>query len=163
LTYGKNLALIWYNEIPYNEGFLYTLLQVDVRFYRYETKDEIKKLVNTAIKEKADVIIGGAYTVHFAEKLGKKGVIVGCDKESILWTLRQAQSIVNIKKEEEIKRKRIETIIQNVHDGIIAVDQQGIITTFNPMAEAIMKLKADDVVGKYAAYLCRNPHIQGYF
>ncbi|MGI6584857.1 MAG: sigma 54-interacting transcriptional regulator [Lutisporaceae bacterium] len=163
LTYGKNLALIWYNEIPYNEGFLYTLLQVDVRFYRYETKDEIKKLVNTAIKEKADVIIGGAYTVHFAEKLGKKGVIVGCDKESILWTLRQAQSIVNIKKEEEIKRKRIETIIQNVHDGIIAVDQQGIITTFNPMAEAIMKLKADDVVGKYAKDVIPNTRLYETF
>lgn len=156
LTYGKNLALIWYNEIPYKEDFLYTLLQVDVRFYRYETKDEIKELVNTAIKEKADVIIGGAYTVEFAKKLGKKGVIVSCDVESILWTLRQAQSIVNIKKEEEIKRKRIETIVQNVHDGIIAVDQYGIVTTFNPMAETIMKLKADYVIGKPAKDVIPN-------
>lgn len=163
LKYGKNLALIWYNEIPYKEDFLYTLLQVDVRFYKYETRDEIENLVNMAIKEKADVIIGGAYTVHFAEKLGKKGVIIGCDRESILWTLRQAQSIVNIKKEEEIKRKRIETIIQNVHDGIIAVDQKGVITTFNPMAEAIMKLKASDVIGKHAKDVIPNTKLYEVF
>lgn len=157
--YGQNLALIWYNEVPNEEDFIYKLLQVNVRFYKYETKDQIKALVKAAVEENADVIIGGVYTVSFAEMMGKKGVIVECDRNSIIWTLKQAQYMANIKKEEKVKRKRIETIVQNVHDGIIAVDQNGIITTFNPMAESIMKLKASDVIGKKADEVIPNTRL----
>lgn len=146
--FGKNIALIWYNEIPYKEELLYNLLQINVNFYGYETKYDVEDLVNRAIENGADVIIGGIYTVSFAEKLGKKGIIIGCDEQSIAWTLKQAQHIIDIKKQEAIKRTRIETIIQNVHDGIIAVNQNGIITTFNPMAESILKIKASEAIGR---------------
>ncbi|HHU70317.1 MAG TPA: sigma 54-interacting transcriptional regulator [Thermoanaerobacterales bacterium] len=154
--YGKKIALIWYNEIPYKEDLLYNLLQIKVNFYRYKTKNDIEDLVIRAVEDGADVIIGGIYTVRFAEKLGKKGVMVGSDEQSIICTLKQAQHIVDIKKQEAIKRARIETIIQNVHDGIIAVNQNGIITTFNPIAENILKISAVEAIGRNAKDVLPN-------
>ena len=109
--YGKKIALIWYNEIPYKEDLLYNLLQIKVNFYRYKTKNDIEDLVIRAVEDGADVIIGGIYTVRFAENW-VKGVMVGSDEQSIIYTLKQAQHIVDIKKEAIKKRARIETIIQ---------------------------------------------------
>ena len=45
-------------------------------------------------------------------------------------------------------KNQLQTIINTVHDGIIAVDNQKRISVFNPVAEALLGLKAIEVVGK---------------
>jgi two-component system nitrogen regulation sensor histidine kinase NtrY len=47
----------------------------------------------------------------------------------------------------EQRRRYIEIILQNVAAGVISIDRNGIITTMNRSAEAILKLKAGEVVG----------------
>ncbi|MGQ9498947.1 MAG: sensor histidine kinase [Dissulfurimicrobium sp.] len=47
----------------------------------------------------------------------------------------------------EQRRRYIEIILQNVTAGVISIDRNGIITTMNRSAEAILKLKADEVIG----------------
>ncbi|UKL13786.1 sensor histidine kinase [Dissulfurimicrobium hydrothermale] len=47
----------------------------------------------------------------------------------------------------EQRRRYIEIILQNVAAGVISIDRNGIVTTMNRSAEAILKLKADEIVG----------------
>ncbi|MEC4005841.1 ATP-binding protein [Flavobacterium sp. SUN052] len=51
------------------------------------------------------------------------------------------------------EKKRLETLINNMHDPIIGLDNNGIILFVNDEALKIMGLKSDDVVGKSATTL----------
>lgn len=51
------------------------------------------------------------------------------------------------------EKKRLETLINNMHDPIIGLDNQGVILFINDEALKIMGLKQDEVVGKLAATL----------
>lgn len=57
----------------------------------------------------------------------------------------------------EQRRRYIEIILQNVAAGVISIDRNGLVTTMNRSAEAILKLKADEVIGtRYNKLLTRN-------
>lgn len=43
---------------------------------------------------------------------------------------------------------QLQTIINAVHDGIVALDENGIITVFNPIAEEMFHYGKDEVIGK---------------
>jgi PAS domain S-box-containing protein len=51
------------------------------------------------------------------------------------------------------EKKRLETLINNMHDPIIGLDSQGVVLFINEEALKIMGLKQEDVVGKSAATL----------
>ena len=51
----------------------------------------------------------------------------------------------------------LEGIINTVADGIVTVDQNGIIQTFNPAAERIFRFKADEIIGKNIRQLVPDP------
>lgn len=52
---------------------------------------------------------------------------------------------------------RITTVMNNVVDGIITIDDHGIIESFNPAAERIFGYKADEVKGKNVSLLMPEP------
>ena len=51
------------------------------------------------------------------------------------------------------EKKRLETLINNMHDPIIGLDNQGVILFINDEALKIMGLRQDEVIGKSAATL----------
>ncbi|HXN06465.1 MAG TPA: ATP-binding protein [Nitrospiria bacterium] len=48
----------------------------------------------------------------------------------------------------EKRRTYIETILENIGTGVISINQEGVIRTFNRSAETILNLKASDLIGK---------------
>ena len=48
---------------------------------------------------------------------------------------------------------RLDTIIDNIEDGIVSIGQKGIITLFNPAAERIFQYKANEVIGQNVSML----------
>jgi len=51
----------------------------------------------------------------------------------------------------------LEGIINTVADGIVTVDRNGIVQTFNPAAERIFDFKADEIIGKNIRQLVPDP------
>jgi transcriptional regulator of aromatic amino acid metabolism len=54
---------------------------------------------------------------------------------------------------QEKREKHIKAVLDATGEGIIAIDREGIITTFNPAAEKILKVDAKDALGKDIADL----------
>ncbi|MFI5303930.1 MAG: ATP-binding protein [Nitrospiria bacterium] len=46
------------------------------------------------------------------------------------------------------RRAYIEAILENIGTGVISINQEGVVKTFNQSAERILNLKATDVIGK---------------
>jgi PAS domain S-box-containing protein len=50
------------------------------------------------------------------------------------------------------------SVVNHVVDGIISIDERGIVTTFNPAAERIFGYTADDVIGQNVHVLMPEPY-----
>lgn len=49
----------------------------------------------------------------------------------------------------EQRRRYMEIVLQSVAAGVVAVDASGVVTTFNPSAERLLKVQAQAVVGRH--------------
>lgn len=63
-------------------------------------------------------------------------------------------------KELRIREKRLEGIINTVADGVITVDDAGIIQSFNPAAESIFGFKAAEIIGHNVRVLLPKPVVE---
>jgi PAS domain S-box-containing protein len=68
------------------------------------------------------------------------------------------QQVVQRTQELDESSKRLDTVIDNIEDGIITIGQKGIITLFNPAAERIFQYKAIEVIGQNVSMLVPAPH-----
>jgi two-component system nitrogen regulation sensor histidine kinase NtrY len=93
--------------------------KIDVR-----AKDEIGTLVNSFNKMTSDL------------KLNKNQL------EEANFSLKTSNL------ELDQRRAYIEAILENIGTGVISIDQEGVVKTFNQSAERILNLKAADVIGK---------------
>jgi two-component system, NtrC family, nitrogen regulation sensor histidine kinase NtrY len=63
--------------------------------------------------------------------------------------LKESQGNVVLKTSELESRKRyIETILNNINTGVIALDAKGTVTTINPSARDMLSLSATDLIGR---------------
>jgi PAS domain S-box-containing protein len=58
-----------------------------------------------------------------------------------------------------INQQEIEIILNSTHDGMVAVNEAGVVTLFNKAAERITGLKAGDVVGREAIQVIPNTRL----
>jgi PAS domain S-box-containing protein len=63
-----------------------------------------------------------------------------------------------IEKRLKDSESRVRSVLDNVPDGIITIDEEGIIESFNPSAEAIFGYLAEDVIGRSVNMLMPDPY-----
>jgi len=93
-------------------------------------------------------VVGDTISVKIAKQLGMNALLIRSGKEALTQAILEAERVAQVRKQEIEKTKHIESIINFAYDGIIGIDQRGIIDTFNPQAEEIFEKKAYKVIGK---------------
>lgn len=106
-----------------------------------------KKLLK--IKEKGyDWLVGDNISVKIAKKIGMNALLIRSGKESFAQAIKKAEEIAEVRKREKKKAQQNKCIVDFAYEGIISINQEGIITTFNPAAENILAQKAYKVIGQ---------------
>lgn len=93
-------------------------------------------------------VVGDTISIKIAKQLGMNALLIRSGKEALTQAILEAERVAQVRRQEIEKTKRIESIINFAYDGIIGIDQRGIIDTFNPRAEEIFEKKAYKVIGK---------------
>lgn len=57
-----------------------------------------------------------------------------------------------------VQSKQMQAIVENMLDGVISIDRQGNILTFNRAAEQIFGYASDEVLGRNVSLLMQSPH-----
>jgi len=148
--FGDRISVFLYykNPIIQNHDFrelICDLFKVDLNVIEYNTSKELEQKIKM---DKNKIIIGGAHAINLSENYGKRGILLRTGKESLFYTIKEAKRIVKFKYEEMYRTNLFKAILDFAHEGIIAVDKHENISILNPMAEKILNLRAEDVVGK---------------
>ncbi len=114
---------------------------------QYRDCKSAKELIAYAKTNKYDVVIGANVIIKYAKELGVPHIEIQRSNKIIKSTVEYAQWVAKTNREEKEKTRRYHCIIDSASDGIIAVDQQGNITTINKTARALLDVDDTDVVG----------------
>ncbi|NIR29951.1 MAG: PAS domain S-box protein [Gammaproteobacteria bacterium] len=116
-------------------------------------------------------IVGGEFpnrhTNHWIGKDGRRRLIrwsntaiTGPDG-SVAWVIGTGTDISPVKRAGDSlyeMRQRAQAVLDTVVDGIVVIDEQGVIETFNPAAERIFGFSAAEVIGHNLSVLMPSPH-----
>lgn len=149
LKYGKKIALIAFSSSML-EGvdYLAHILGVEIKQYFTEYPSEVEAAVVKAFAEGAEVVMGGITTTHVAKKLNLPYAFIDSSKESIFQAAREAKYVEHALQIEKAKKGMFSTVLDYSYEGIITIDQNCLITGFNPAAQQLTKILSIEAIGK---------------
>lgn len=131
------------------------VIRENIIIEKFEDKDNIECIINK-YKEIRDevVIVGGGIPCIYAENLGIDNVSIGASNESICDAIEHAKQLVDSLYEQNYRNEVLNTILDGVHDAVIAIDKSGKIILYNERAQELLKKSRIDVMEKSIETVC---------
>jgi len=149
----NKVAVVGFYPFTYGIKGLGDIMNIDIEILTlkenwYEHTLYVEKKLKEIKKQGYSWIVGDNISVEIAERLGMNTVLVESGKEALMQSILEAERVAEVRKKELEKNKRIKSIIDFAYEGIITVDQNGVIDTFNPQAVKIFEKEAYKIIGK---------------
>lgn len=144
----NRIGLINYGNTSYDTAKMSEILNLSVEQYSFVNSDSLINTIKKAQENKTQIIIGGTLTIKYAREMGIIGILQQIGHETIIQAFNKAQEIISIRMQDQAKTERLRAILNFIHEGVISVDTDGIVTIFNHAAEKILNVKANNVIGK---------------
>lgn len=144
---AKKIGIINFGDTRFDTTTMNEILQLSLEQYNYYRQEDLLSCIREAVAKGIEIVIGGTLTVHYARKLGITGVLQQIGNETITQAIARAREIMHIRRRDKAKTEQIRSIMNSIREGVMAIDGEGVITTFNPAAEKILNIPAKYVIG----------------
>ena len=133
--------------------FKYDLIEkmFDIRIHRFliSKEQEVDQKVQEAKQVEPDVLIcTWLYIVEKAIRAGLRVELVQCGLESLKEAIKQAAHTASVRRYDKKEKLKLATIINNVNDGILVVDDSRQVVLSNPAAAKIVQLPQEQLIGR---------------
>ncbi|PKL13518.1 MAG: sigma-54-dependent Fis family transcriptional regulator [Spirochaetae bacterium HGW-Spirochaetae-8] len=145
----KKIALIATANAVYGMNNFNTSFLPPMKTYEIGPMDDVDAFVLRAVSEGADLVIGGDSVATQAEALGIPFERIEAGKESVRQAIDEAWRLWNSNMDERVRVQRLNALVENVHEGIIAVDQDKKITICNQYAERLLQMNRLEIHDKF--------------
>ncbi|MBF7083673.1 sigma 54-interacting transcriptional regulator [Desulfallas sp. Bu1-1] len=145
------VALISYEQRPpkYDFKILKKILGKQFYVYLYRDNEDLGTQIDKACEQGMETIVAtGSCIIKKLQARGINAVYVHSNYESIREAIKKAITMVELKRENERFTRKLETILQNIHDGVMAIDERNNIFYFNTVAERILGVSAGNVLNR---------------
>ncbi len=146
----REVALILYYNMSYDADKLGKLLGMKIRQLFWKEGTELERHILQAKRAGIDVVLGAQISVHLAEKHGIKGYLMQVGTETIRQAVQKAKEIIQIRHNDLAQSERLRSLIHFAHEGIVSVDNRGIIDLANPHAASILDKTPTEIIGQHA-------------
>jgi PAS domain S-box-containing protein len=154
--FGKNVAVIGFDNIIRGVENLGPILDINIKIYHINNEEEANHYLEDVLKSKIDVLLGGTIAEDLAIKHGIPTVLLETGANAIEFSINEARKIVAVRRKEKEKTEQVKAILHYISEGVIAVDENGRVTTFNPAAERITGIRQTDILGKVITSVIEN-------
>lgn len=124
-----------------------SLFTVAIREATYSSFEEARQQVERLACEGYRVIVGSSTVVQLADEAGSQGVLA-LNVDSIRRALDNALAICRSRVQSLIQQQRLNAVLRNLSDGVIAVDAEGLVQSLNPRMAALLEISADWARGR---------------
>lgn len=146
---ARKIAAMGSHSMIYGAKNIADVLAVEIACYPVEQEEDAERCLKKARQEGVEAVISGAMAVAIAQKLGMNAVLIESGKEAIFQAVREAVRTARVAKLNQEVTFRVKAIMDYAYEGIVAIDEKGVITVFNKTAEEIINVKAQAVLGKH--------------
>jgi len=158
--YGKSIGVIAFAPMISGLDYFGTIMDTSIRFYPLKSENEVESKVQEAIEDNVDIIVGGAITGNVVNKRKIPFAVIENSPESMRQAAQEAKNIALAKQREKTKGNLFRVVLDYAYDGIIAVDNKGVITIFNPIAEKVTHIAPKKAIGRYIQEILPDFEIQ---
>ncbi len=149
-AYGRNIVVIGFDLIIQGVEQLAPILDVNITAQRVENQLDanvhLRRLLENG--QQIDVLLGGAVAEKLAHQYGIPTVFLETDTATIENSIKEARKLLDIRNRERQKTEQARAILHYVNQGVMAIDANGYVTTFNPAACKITGIRKQDILGK---------------
>ena len=125
-----------------------SVLGLSIEKHTVIVPEEAEAAVEALSKKEIDVLIGKSIFTNRVKNDSIQTVILTSGVESVIQAIHEARSLIDVRRTELKRTKELQAILDFIADGVIAVDEKGIITVCNPSVYSILNLPYDSVIGK---------------
>jgi PAS domain S-box-containing protein len=159
----RPLAIIGYSNIinRFDEKFLKKIIKTRLTIKNIADGDDVKHLVSSCAARGFTLFLGDTIVKKVCDEAGYECYLHRSGNSAIEAAMDEALRINAALKQEVELTRRLRAVIDFVHDGIIAVDGNGRIILFNAIAQELLGVKREKILGEPVAALGNLPFIRG--
>lgn len=148
--YGKNIFIIGFKNIIDGADLLGSILETNIQTYYMENEEDgeryIKDLIDSG--KKIDALLGGTVAENLAYKYNIPIVQLETGTSALEISIREARRIARMARKEKEKTEQLNAILHYINEGVISIDSNKRITTFNSAAAKMIGVYSKDVIGR---------------
>ncbi len=156
---SARIGLVTYAGMAPDLSAYQPLWQVEVVQHSYQSEDEAKLCVQTLRQAGVTVVVGTGTVADQADALGMKGVFL-YSMDAVREALHDAIEVARASRIELSKRERLATILTQLSDGVIAVNQHEAIETLNPTMAHWLGIEPGQWQGQRLSDVCPELSLQ---
>lgn len=146
--HGEKIGIADTKDVLQGIESIESSLQIHVEKYEINSIDEVERGVRTLIDRGIDVLIGKSIYIRQVKDENVKTVVLSSGVESVIQAIHEAKNLLEVRRAEISRTKQLQAILDFIDDGVIAVDERGIITVCNPPVKKILDLPYEEIIGK---------------
>jgi propionate catabolism operon transcriptional regulator len=141
---SSRIAIVTYKVTNTELEFVKQLLNIELEQRSYTTLEDAKDQFRDLASKGYKVIVGSSLITELAEQNNLTGILL-YSETSIRLAIEGAMEIARITKAEENRRERLNTILHNLNEGVVAVDMEEKIQSINPAMKKFLNISDIDV------------------
>lgn len=141
-------------------GLMEEILGVTITELVITSLPELEIRIAKLAEEGNYCLIGGGASILYANKYGVPNVFLHTSRDTIREALLRAEELARLHNEETRRSSRLKAILDCAAEGIIAIDEKGHIDICNLAAERILRIKAQEAIGRNIRDIVLNTRMQ---
>lgn len=129
------------------------LLPDKVHCFRYGPVEDMLKFLAALDAPAKTLVVGGGFVVDPAQAKGYDALQIRSSPESIRICRETAQKILQEREKEAARARQIATILSNIEDGVVVLDDMGRVALCNRKGEELLATPARNLQGRELAAL----------
>jgi transcriptional regulator with PAS, ATPase and Fis domain len=143
---GKVGLMSYWNTIQGAEA-IGSLLGMDMTYFPVKDEEEVEFLIRDAIDQKIELMVGDVVSTLTANQFGMRTILINSGKEAVIESIQEADQMAFYTSRVQNRIDLLESTLNQVEDGLIALDHEGNIITSNDKAKHLITLLTDDRKG----------------
>lgn len=145
--HAKKVGIIASHNMVMGATEISSFLNIPFKTYILTTSWNGPQLVDQALKDGCDAIVGGLNTCKYAGSINVPNLFITTGRDSFWQSITAAKRAAAISRAEQEKTSRLQVILNTSKEGLLSIDTLKRIRMTNQAAERILRLKSP-LVGK---------------